>query len=781
MATNYPGAIDSLTNPSAGDALTSPSHSAQHANANDAIKAIETELGTDPSGASATVKARFEAIEANDWVTSARIAADAVGSSELADNAVDTNAIQDGAVTSAKVADGAITAAKMQRQVGNLLTDNQASGGDALGNTTGFATWNAEPSYSGGRIVGTKNVGPGTGWGVAINPKAAVTAGETYTVYAEVERLTAAGTAATLWWSDVSNNSLGGVSITPYSTASGVVTGKVTVAAPANAVWAELTVYGSDADANGSTIAVHKVGVWRGKGGQWSLPGTPVLGLEDGLAKVGNLLTDNQASGGDALGNTTGFATWNAEPSYSGGRIVGTKNVGPGTGWGVAINPKAAVTPGETYTIYAQSERLTGAGISTTLWWSDASNNSLGGVSVISWTTATGVQTGQIVATAPANAAWAEVFTYGADADANGSTVAVHKVGLWRGAGGQWAMPGEPIRGLTDAPLGNLLTLNQANPVTTGGYGVDAGAETGIGVYTAAGTVAMSVIPPNATPVVAGEPYTLTANLAPVGRDARVLLEFRTAANANTGGYPTGNVIAASGTGRSTLTVVAPSDAATAVPYVAYTTVGAGGDTVTVTKAGLWKGASGKWALPGVPITGQSRIAVNNAVDLSGTGSPEGVVTAAPGSTWLQTDATTDVKGWIKWVKATGTGNTGWVAGPEADTGWRLVTAALGSASDLLVRRQGRLISVKSTTYTAPGGGLSYGTGFYSPPTGFRNTRQESGVGRNGTSGSVVVVTGDETYGLYFLATLAASDPVYFSLSYTTDDAWPSSLPGSAA
>ena len=57
MATNYPAALDSLTNPAAGDALTSPSHSAQHANANDAIEAIETELGVNPSGTFTTVAA----------------------------------------------------------------------------------------------------------------------------------------------------------------------------------------------------------------------------------------------------------------------------------------------------------------------------------------------------------------------------------------------------------------------------------------------------------------------------------------------------------------------------------------------------------------------------------------------------------------------------------------------------------------------------------------------------------------------------------------------------
>lgn len=63
MSTDYPGAIDALTNPTGTDQTTSPDHAAQHANANDAIEAIETELGTDPAGAFATVKARLEALE----------------------------------------------------------------------------------------------------------------------------------------------------------------------------------------------------------------------------------------------------------------------------------------------------------------------------------------------------------------------------------------------------------------------------------------------------------------------------------------------------------------------------------------------------------------------------------------------------------------------------------------------------------------------------------------------------------------------------------------------
>ena len=124
MASNYPGGLDSFdtiaSDKKTSDAVGGRTHRAMHNDLGDAIEAVQGELGTDPAGASATVKARFEVIEANDWVTSARIAADAVGSSEiaanavgaseLADNAVDTAAIQDNAVTAPKFAAGAMSA-----------------------------------------------------------------------------------------------------------------------------------------------------------------------------------------------------------------------------------------------------------------------------------------------------------------------------------------------------------------------------------------------------------------------------------------------------------------------------------------------------------------------------------------------------------------------------------------------------------------------------------------------------------------------------------------------
>ena len=49
MATNFPTSLDSLTNPTAGDTLASPSHAGQHADANDAIEALQAKVGVNGS------------------------------------------------------------------------------------------------------------------------------------------------------------------------------------------------------------------------------------------------------------------------------------------------------------------------------------------------------------------------------------------------------------------------------------------------------------------------------------------------------------------------------------------------------------------------------------------------------------------------------------------------------------------------------------------------------------------------------------------------------------
>jgi hypothetical protein len=65
MPTNYPGSIDSFSNPTDTSYMddTGVYHDEQHANVNDAVEAIEGELGTDPAGGASTVKARLDSAD----------------------------------------------------------------------------------------------------------------------------------------------------------------------------------------------------------------------------------------------------------------------------------------------------------------------------------------------------------------------------------------------------------------------------------------------------------------------------------------------------------------------------------------------------------------------------------------------------------------------------------------------------------------------------------------------------------------------------------------------
>ncbi len=185
------------------------------------------------------------------------------------------------------------------------------------------------------------------------------------------------------------------------------------------------------------------------------------------------------------------------------------------------------------------------------------------------------------------------------------------------------------------------------------------------------------------------------------------------------------------------------------------------------------------------------KILIGAATVGSGTGTPEGVVTAAPGSTWLQTDSTTDVKGWIRWVKATGTGNTGWVAGPEADTGWRDVTASVtGTASGSLhIRRTAnvvtlRFISLELNSGSGPVSLCTFATGFKVITSALGALRRQfdqtklqhiwvdpTDVSWQAEYGSVAWTTTHPT---------GAGSGMTGVITHTTTDDWPLSLPGVA-
>ena len=108
--------------------------------------------------------------------------------------------------------------------------------------------------------------------------------------------------------------------------------------------------------------------------------------------------------------------------------------------------------------------------------------------------------------------------------------------------------------------------------------------------------------------------------------------------------------------------------------------------------------------------------------DMVGTGSPEGVVTAPVGSTWRDTNATT---GAIRWIKASGTGNTGWRV-EYGDTGVRNVAAGLltgngyTSVTSLTLRRVADTVTLYAVTLSRSGGTGSGDLAFYTLPSGFR-------------------------------------------------------------
>jgi hypothetical protein len=64
MATTFPGALDEFTNPSANDKTNVVSHAAQHANANDAIEALEAKVGADGSAVETSHDFRLSALAA---------------------------------------------------------------------------------------------------------------------------------------------------------------------------------------------------------------------------------------------------------------------------------------------------------------------------------------------------------------------------------------------------------------------------------------------------------------------------------------------------------------------------------------------------------------------------------------------------------------------------------------------------------------------------------------------------------------------------------------------
>ena len=197
--------------------------------------------------------------------------------------------------------------------------------------------------------------------------------------------------------------------------------------------------------------------------------------------------------------------------------------------------------------------------------------------------------------------------------------------------------------------------------------------------------------------------------------------------------------------------------------------------------------------MPGVSVTtrsGPGSVSVSelNGLELgssgprvmSGTGSPEGVVTAPVGSQWTDTAATT---GAIKWIKASGAGNTGWVV-EYGNTGIRNIAATATphvntTLTYFQVQRQGTAVTLMY--YQATSSSVSDVLMFDALPVGFRPTFPVQAIRNRGgvLSAADQIVWDVRSSGQVYYSS-AGGSTMQGEVTWQTPDPWPASLLGTA-
>lgn len=209
-------------------------------------------------------------------------------------------------------------------------------------------------------------------------------------------------------------------------------------------------------------------------------------------------------------------------------------------------------------------------------------------------------------------------------------------------------------------------------------------------------------------------------------------------------------------------------------------------DTVLTKKIGT--GLDGKVNKSGDTMTGElivPSLDVNGSKYIAGSGFPNGTITAPVGALYVDKAMT---NGAFLWAKKTGAGNTGWVV-VDGDTGWRNITSLIKngwgphlSDRSIFVRR------VNSDVYLNIDGIKSDATTsevLVTLPLGLRASMAGGNarfllhsINTNPTQvhrGYIVV--GD----VYVNGTNGRRLDIFGSFRFTTDDAWPTTLPGAAA
>lgn len=160
----------------------------------------------------------------------------------------------------------------------------------------------------------------------------------------------------------------------------------------------------------------------------------------------------------------------------------------------------------------------------------------------------------------------------------------------------------------------------------------------------------------------------------------------------------------------------------------------------------------------------------------TGTGSPEGVVTATVGAKYIDSAATC---GAVEWTKMSGSSNTGWVV-TYGDTGLRNMTSALGGSSHYTInnadiRRVGNTVEFYCDFTTTAS--WSAGDTLAVLPAGFDPPASRYGLMTFYASSAAAIVSG-YNINLYSLAT-GTTYRVHGTWLVTSS--WPATaLPGTA-
>lgn len=173
-------------------------------------------------------------------------------------------------------------------------------------------------------------------------------------------------------------------------------------------------------------------------------------------------------------------------------------------------------------------------------------------------------------------------------------------------------------------------------------------------------------------------------------------------------------------------------------------------------------------------------MAIVSTFNTRGVGSPEGKVSAPVGTIYTDSAAT---NGAVCWIKASGTGNTGWRV-EYGNTGMRNITSLIAGdqgAGTARIQRIGNTVMISFINIPTPGDG-SYMSIPNLIPVGFRSafSWQYLGIGKPSSidaSGPLRVGTNGDLY----IYRSSSETRINGTITYISDTPWPTTLPGTPA